>query len=777
MIGTTISHYKILEKLGKGGMGEVYLAEDLKLERKVAIKLLPQHLTKDKENVERFEREAKAAAALNHPNIVTIYEIAEVDNQTFIVMEYIDGQSLRTKIENGISDLDEILNIINQICDGLSEAHKEDVVHRDIKPENILIDKNGRVKILDFGLAKLKGVSNLTKETSTLGTIHYMSPEQIQGEEVDQRADIWSLGVVLYEMLIGAVPFTGTYDQAIIYSILNENPKPVGELNPDISKEIEDIIKKLLRKQKEIRYQDYKEIVNDLQETYNNSQPGITKSQHKQSEKVKKLLLFMLPSFLILLIVFWYIFFYNQNNQLNSIAILPFHNSSQDPDLAFLSKEIPANIINNLSRLPNLRVVPRTTVFRYADRESDLASIGQDLGVTSVLTGQVNVIGENIIIRADLINIKKDSQIWGDRFERKFSDLFEIEEEITKEISEILPIHLTGEQKSNLVKRYTENIEAYRTYMEGRFWWNKRSPEGFTNAEMLFKKAITIDPSYALAYAGLAECYCMAAIHMPKPEPVIRKARIAVEKALSIDKSLAEAHAALGWIKFIYDWDWLGSERSFKQAIQLNPHYATTYNWFAVLLSFLDRHEEAIRFMIQAQKLDPGSAIINRDLGIVYAWAGEYANAIKQLQFTIDLEPDFTPAYFLMGVVHMYLKKYDLAIDYFNKVESMAGNYFDIIGHLGYAYAQLGQTEAAYNELKKLEALNKNHQDARASEFCFIYLGLGNYEQAFKWLDIACKNHEFQVLIILGCESELWLENLANDTRLQDFLKRIGLEK
>ncbi|MBC8182437.1 protein kinase, partial [candidate division KSB1 bacterium] len=583
MIGKTISHYKILEKLGEGGMGKVYLAEDKKLERKVALKFLPSHLTVDKEARERFEREAKAAAALNHPNIITIYEISEFEKQTFIAMEYVDGVSLREKIsdsslpirqKDGGRSIDNVIDIITQICEGLSKAHQAGIVHRDIKPENILIDGDGRVKILDFGIAKLKGAGKLTKETSTLGTINYMSPEQARGEDVDSRTDIWSLGVVLYEMITGQLPFKAEYEQAVIYSIINEEPLSIRKLSPGFSEEVENILFKLLEKEQGNRYQHCKEIITDLQTIIKKPQSIVTKTNQNKEEFLKrnsKFLLFGLPLLAILLLLIWYIFIFNQSHQLDSIAILPFQNSSQDPNMEFLSKEIPANIINSLSRLPNLRVVPRTTVFRYADRESDLVTIGQDLAVTSVLTGQVNVMGENLIIRAELVNIKNDRQIWGDRFERKFTDLLEIEEEITKEISEALQLHLTGEDKTKLIKRYTENIEAYRAYMEGRFWWNKRSPEGFANAELLFNKAIAIDPNYALAYAGLAEYYCMLTMHQAKPETFIRKGRIAAEKALSIDETLAEAHTALGWIKFFYDWDWLGAERSFKKAIQLNP--------------------------------------------------------------------------------------------------------------------------------------------------------------------------------------------------------------
>jgi serine/threonine-protein kinase len=791
--GKLISHYKILDKIGAGGMGEVCLAEDTKLDRKVALKFLPKEFTKNKDAKERFKREAKAAAALNHPNIVTIYEINEYEDQIYIAMEYVEGRTLKELIIENFKmqnanlkfemnnlqfSIEKIIQITTQICEGLNAAHKANIIHRDIKPQNIIIDKENRVKILDFGLAKLKGVGQLTKESSTLGTVHYLSPEQAMGKEVDHRTDIWSLGVVLYEMITGQLPFKGDYEQAVVYSILNENPVSIRKLLPGFPDEIENIVFKILEKKQEHRHQRCQEIVADLQAFIRKAQPFDKKTKQKKEKSLtrnRKFLQFGLPLLTILLILGWFIFIFNQNHQLDSIAILPFQNSSQDPNMEFLSKEIPANIINSLSRLPNLRVVPRTTVFRYAGRESDLATIGQDLEVSSVLTGQVNVMGENLIIRAELVNIKNDSQIWGDRFERKMTDLLEIEEEITKEISEALKLHLTGEDEAKLIKRYTENIEAYRAYLEGRFWWNKRSPEGFAKAKLLFNKAIAIDPNYALAYAGLAEYYCMHSMHIAKPEPLIRQGRIAAEKALSIDETLGEAHAALGWIKFFYDWDWLGAERSFKKAIQLNPRYPTAYNWYAVSLSVINRHEEAIRYMTQAQGFDPGSAIINRNLGVIYAWAGEFEKAIKQLQLTIDMDPEFSPAYHHMGVVYLWLKKYDLAIKYFKKVRAMTGNFFDISGILGFSYAKSGQKEAALNELQKLEDL-ANNQDTRAFEFCLINTALGNKEKAFEWLDIAYKNHEFGI-VLLGCESELWFEDLISDPRFKALLRKVGFEK
>ena len=787
MIGKMITHYRIIEELGRGGMGVVYKVEDTKLKRTVALKFLPPELTRDPEAKQRFIHEAQAASALQHNNVATIHEINETkpapgepgDGQMFICMDCYEGEILKDKIQKEPMKIEEAIDITIQVAEGLKKAHKKDIVHRDIKPANIFITEDGVAKILDFGLAKLAGPTQLTKTGTTLGTVSYMSPEQARGEKVDHRTDIWSLGVVLYEMLIGQLPFKGDYEQAVIYSILNENPASIKKFTPGLSEEVENVLFKLLEKKREDRHQHCKEIITDLQTIIKKPQPIVTKTKQNKEKVLKrnrKFLLFGLPLLTILLILIWTIFIFNQNHQLDSIAILPFQNSSQDPNMEFLSKEIPANIINSLSRLPNLRVVPRTTVFRYADRESDLATIGQDLGVTSVLTGQVNVIAENLIIRAELVNIKNESQIWGDRFERKFNDLLEIEEEITKEIFEALQLHLTGENKVKLLKRYTENIEAYRAYMEGRFWWNKRTKEGFAKANLLFNKAIEIDPDYALAYAGLAEYYCMLSIHLAKPEPFIRLGRIAAEKALSIDETLAEAHTALGYIKFSYDWDWLGAERSFKQAILLNPRYATAYNWYAALLGIINRHEEAIRYMTRAQEYDPGSAIINRDLGVIYSWAGDFDKAINHLQFTIDMDPGFSPAYHLMGVVYLWLKKYDSAIGYFKKVRAMTGDFFDIIGSLGYAYAKSGQREAALKELKKLEDLIKN-QDTRASEFFLIHSGLGNADQAFEWLDIACKNHEFAVVLLLGCESELWFEDLLPDPRFKEILRRIGFEK
>jgi len=464
----------------------------------------------------------------------------------------------------------------------------------------------------------------------------------------------------------------------------------------------------------------------------------------------------------------------SKNEKLNSIAVLPFTDMSPQKDQEYFCEGMAEELINALTKVTRLQVASRTSAFQFKGKGYDIGDIGKKLNVQSVLEGSIRKSGNKLRITAQLVNVSNGYHFWSEKYDREIEDIFAIQDEISLAIVDNLKVKLLRDEKDELVKRHTENKEAYNLYLKGRYFWNRRSEVGFNKAFEFFQSAIEIDRNYALAYAGLAECYCMLSMHLAKPEQLIRQGRIAAEKALSIDETLAEAHTAHGWIKFSYDWDWLGAERSFKQAIQLNPLYPTAHNWYAALLSIINRHEEAIHYMTRAQEYDPGSAIINRDLGVIYAWAGDFEKAINQLQFTIDMDPDFSPAYFFMANVYVRLKKYGLAIEYFKKVGTMTGDFFDIIGSMSYAYAKSGQKEEALDELKKLEDIAKN-KDTRAMEFCIIHTGLGNYDKAFEWLDIACKNHEFGVLL-LGCESEFWFEDLLTDPRFKAILTRIGFE-
>jgi len=459
-----------------------------------------------------------------------------------------------------------------------------------------------------------------------------------------------------------------------------------------------------------------------------------------------------------------------------SIAVLPFADMSPNKDQEYFCEGMAEEIINALSHITDLRVVARTSAFSFKGKNMDIREIGKKLNVEAILEGSVRKSGDNLRVTAQLINIEDGYHLWSEKYERKLEDVFAIQDEISLAIVDKLKVKLLSNEKNELVKRHTENKEAYNLFLKGRYYWNRRSEVGFNKAFGFFDRAIELDPDYALAYAGLADCYCMLSMHLAKPEPFIRKGRIAAEKALSIDEALAEAHASLGFIKLTYDWDWLGSERSFKQAIHLNPHYPTANNWYAVLLSILNRHDEAIHYMTQAWEYDPGSPIINRDLAVIHAWAGDYQNALKQLLFTIDMDPGFAPAYFFMGNVYFWMKEYDLAIEYYEKVRELTGDFFDIIGVMSFAYAKLGNNEAAIGELNRLDSLAKTEEDIRAFEYCLVYAGLKNTDKVFEWLDIAYENHEFGIAL-MGCEAELWFEDLLQDPRFKDFLSRIGIEK
>ncbi len=459
-----------------------------------------------------------------------------------------------------------------------------------------------------------------------------------------------------------------------------------------------------------------------------------------------------------------------------SIAVLPFVDMSPNKDQEYFCEGMAEEIINALSHITDLRVVARTSAFSFKGKNMDIREIGKKLNVEAILEGSVRKSGDNLRVTAQLINIEDGYHLWSEKYERKLEDVFAIQDEISLAIVDKLKVKLLSSEKNELVKRYTENKEAYTLFLKGRYYWNRRSEVGFSEAFGFFERAIEIDPDYALAYAGMADCYCMLSIHLARPEPFIRKGRIAAEKALSIDETLAEAHASLGFIKLTYDWDWLGSERSFKQAIHLNPRYPTANNWYAVLLSILDRHDEAIYYMMQAWEYDPGSPIINRDLAVIYAWAGEYQKALNQLLFTIDMDPGFAPAYFFMGNVYFWMKEYDLAIEYYKKVREMTGEFFDIIGVMSFAYAKLGNYEAAIGELNRLDSLAKTQEDTRAFEYSLVYAGLKNKDKVFEWLDIAYKNHEFGVAL-MGCEAELWFGDLLQEPRFKDFLTKIGIEK
>ena len=796
MIGKTVSHYKISEKLGEGGMGVVYKAHDTKLDRIVALKFLSPQALRSEEEHTRFIHEARAAAALNHPNICTIHEIDEDDEHRFIAMEFIEGESLRDRIERGPLKLDEAADIALQIANGLSDAHKKGIVHRDIKSANIMFNERGDVKIMDFGLAWSPGRAQLTREGTTLGTVSYMSPEQARAGETDHRTDLWSLGVVLYEMTAGHPPFMGDYEQAIIYSILNDEPEPLTAVRTGVPPELEQIVSKCLLRDPAERYQTAADLAADLRRV---QRLGSTQKWQERVEEAKTrsrgrsifqrpmsrglwLYLLCVPIIAVLIITVIVPRYFSSDvvppgPERKMLAVLPFENLGP-PEEEYFADGITEELTARLARIEGLGVIARTSVIRYKKTEETIAEIGKELGVDFILEGtirwqHISDSQSQVRITPQLIKVSDETHLWAEVYQRDMTDIFRVQSEIADEVAGALDITLLAPESKKRAASPTDDPDAYRAYLEGRFWWNKRSAEGFDRAIGFFDEAIRIDPDYALAYSGKAECYCMLAMHSPRPGGLILKARQAAEKALSLDETLPEAYTSLAWIEFYYEWDWRAAEEYFKQALSLDPGYATAHNWYAASLAIIGRFEEAIEHMEHAHRLDPGNLIINRDLGVIYSWAGMLDESAAQLRKTIEMDPSFVPAYMILGRVYLEKGMYDEAIAESKKGISMSGEDSYLIGQLGFIYAKAGRRDEAKRELDKLMELSRS-EVVPAFVFAMIHAGLGNDEEALDWLEKSCDDHEFAMVLL---HVEHWMDDLQSNPRYKSILKKVGLKQ
>lgn len=760
---STVSHYRIVSKIGAGGMGEVYLAEDTKLDRKVALKILPSEFAADEERMNRFVREAKSASALNHPNILTIYEINEHEDKHFIATEFIEGEMLRDRLENEEFPIEEALDVAVQVASALSVAHEAGITHRDIKPENIMIRRDGLVKVLDFGIAKQRvsggveidseGETKIqfqTKAGKIMGTTAYMSPEQTRGKETDARTDIWSFGCILYEMLAHRQPFQGETTADVLANIIYKVPESIFAHRTDTPPELERIITRTLSKNRDERYQSTKELFNELKQL--------------QTQMLVDAVLVRNPEVRNII---------QSSSVLNSIAVLPFANISAEKDNDYFSEGLTEEIIMNLSKMHMLKVVPRGSTMHYVKDGKTYKQAADELGVQYLLDGGVRRHGKDLRITAQLIDTGNDSYLWSETYRGTLQDIFEIQEKVATEIVRALQVRLSPNEKQNLKKRYTENTEAYQLYLQGRFFWNKRSEDGMKNAIRHFEKAIEKDPNYALAWAGIADSYALLGEFgkIPRKE-LFPKAEAAVKKAIEIDDKLAEVHTSLASLLMIKKWDWANSEKEFKIALELNPNYATTHHWYSQWFLAMGRLDESFKMISRATELDPVSQAILKDKGLALYYNRRYDDTIEIAKNTLELDPNYSAAHRLLSLAYQGKGRFDDAIEENRKWGELTGNTIETEFALAYLYAVSGKHEDARGLVKKVQAEQPPVSNVYRG-LALIHYALGDDDTTFEFLE---KSYEMREEALMNLKVDPKMDRLRFDPRFIALLKKIGVE-
>jgi serine/threonine protein kinase/Tfp pilus assembly protein PilF len=816
LLSQTISHYRLLTRLGTSLIGEVYLAEDTHLGRTVALTLLPEWY--DVERMQRVARECRAISALNHPNIRTIYDVGQHKSQYFIVTEYVDGQTMRDYLSHTRLKVEEVIDAALQILAGLAAAHSAGVLHRDLRPDNIVLRPDGFVKILDFGLAKLveqdammvalgearqitedlheEKIKTESEEASddddsldpyktqplaipathrlnlaalekvgagatglwwSPGTIGYLSPEQIRDEPIDERSDIFSLGVVLYEMCAERLPFEGSKAGDVLSSILEEEPAPLRLCMREAPAELESIIGKALAKKREERYQSARELLNDLRRLKQRMEFETGRQRYVNRHPDRPRILLNPAS-----AGGW-------SEAVDSIAVLPLSNSGKDQNVEYLCDGITESIINTLSRLPGLRVMARSTVFRYKGRDVYPQDVGRELGVRAVFIGRLLQRGESIVIKTELVDAIDGSLLLAEQYQSESGDIFELEADIAQKISDHLRIKITGEQQRP--KHDTDDPQAYDLYLKGRFFWNQRSPEAMKKGIEYFVQAIKKDPTYAKAYSGLADCYTLLSWYNVPPREFVPKARMSVTKALKIDDQLPEAHTSLGFIALWYDWDFYEAEQEFLWAIELNPNYPTARHWYSYCLFALERYDEALESIRNALELDPLSLIIITDIGEQFYRQRRYAEALDQFQKSLEMDSEFSMARYWMRRTWLEVGKVSETIAALEDYRMEEGEYGNI-ALLAIAYARAGRSEEAQRILSELQEVSDTRY-VPPYHLAMIAASLGEIDQAFSWLDQAYQERSGWIPWL---KQDPLADSLRGDARFSDLLERVGLK-
>jgi len=750
---TFANRYEIIEKLGKGGMGSVYRVVDKKVEEEVALKLLNPEIAADKETIERFRNELKLSRQITHKNICRMHDLNEEEGTHYITMEYVPGEDLKSFIRRiGKIPEEKAISTAKQLCEGLAEAHEIGVIHRDLKPQNIMIDKKGNAKIMDFGIARSVEAKGVTERGIIIGTPDYMSPEQVEGEEADQQSDIYSLGVILYEMITGRIPFQGKTAASIILKHKSEIPPDPKEFNPQISDELRNVILRCLEKDKEKRYKGAGALCSELTKI----EKGISITEKILPKRkpvaagisLKKLFIPVLTFILLVIIglIIWQFIPKERAIPVSSgkpsIAVLPFEDLSPQKDQEYFCDGIADTLINALANIKDLRVVARTSAFSFKGKEQDIREIGKKLNAETVLEGSVQKAGNKLRITAQLINVEDGYHLWSEQYNRDLDNLFSIQDEISLAIADKLKLKLVGQEKTLLVKRYTDDLEAYNLYLKGRFFWSKSTLESLREGIKYFYQAIEKDPTYALAYAGIADCYILLGLFYTSPKESFPRVKAAAEKALEIDKALAEAHASLGFVRLLYDWDWLSAEQELKRAIELDPKYATARLWYSSYLTIMEKYDDAITEAKRALELDPISPLTTWLAGTIFYYARQFDQAIKEAQKALEIDPNNFLAHMLISMAYMEKGEYTKAIAQLQRGMDISGK-----GDLPQIMRQIisYRMSGKIDEMKKVfnELSNGSRQEYFSPYLiASVFLSLNQKDQAFEWLERAYQEHD-----------------------------------